>query len=287
MKKFQYLPNLISKIFFFSFCLFFFLTTFFKLSPLKSDWLIPDYPIYNITEVKNEKYNSNLSFINSMPKLKKYFLQEIESQKLTNIESIYFADQLLRNRFYHGELVISLSDNWFLYVLNFFTKNKNNSMYISSLDPDYILTSDHALCNQQALVFQELMKIIGIEYQSVLFNIPSSPKPFGHFASAALIDANWYFIDTNLEPLYPLNDSSILPRLLNSDIDLFNSLYPEYSLGNIPIGSISTSFLNQNPAFFGNLFQKITYLISNYFWLLCLFAYFCCTFFSNKSLREE
>jgi hypothetical protein len=221
-----------------------------------------------------------------MQKLKKYFLQEIESKKLTNIESIYFADQLLRNRFYHGELVISLNDNWFLYALNFFTKNRNNSMYISSLDPDYILKSDYALCNQQALVFQELMKIIGIEYQSVLFNIPSSPKPFGHFASAALIGTNWYFIDTNLEPSYPSKDSSILQRLLNSDLDLFNSLYSEYSLGNIPIGSITTSSLNQNPAFFGNLFQKITYIISNYFWLLCLFAYFGCAYFSNKNIRQ-
>lgn len=284
MKKLQNFPDLLGKIFLLSFCIFLLLTVIFKLNIFNHDWLRPNYSSHFITEVKGEQYNPNLSFINSMPKLKKYFLNEIESKKLTNIESIYFADQLLRNRFYHGDKLVSIDDNWFLYLFNLFTKNRNNSLYISSVDPNYILKSNHALCNQQALIFQELMQTIGIDYQSVLFNIPRYPASFGHFASAALIDKNWYFIDTNLEPLYLSKDSSILPRLLNSDIELFNSLYPEYNVSNIPSGSISTSSLNQNPAFFGYLLQEITYIISNYFWLLCLFAYFFCRFFLNKKL---
>ncbi len=282
MNKLYYLSVFLRQLFFVIFCIFFVLTIFFKIDFLKHEWILPDNTSHFINEVKNEKYNPNLSFLNSITKLEQYFLNEIEKKDLTNMEAIYFADELLRNRFYHQDTLISIHDNWLLYVFNFFSKNKNNSLYISSLDPNYILKSDHALCNQQALVFQELMKIINIDYQSILFSVPRSPVPFGHFASAARIDEDWFFIDTNLEPPYQQKDASILPRLLDGDLDLFNLLYSEFYVDSLPQGAISASYLNQNPAFMGNLLQKITYMISNYMWVASLFAFFLFRFFSRK-----
>ena len=46
-----------------------------------------------------------------MSKLEKYFLSEIQTEELTKIEAIYFADQLLRDRFSHADKPISLADN--------------------------------------------------------------------------------------------------------------------------------------------------------------------------------
>jgi len=282
MNKLYYSFVFFGRLFFVIFCLSFVLTIFFKIDFLKHEWILPNNTTHFIADVKDEKYNSNLSFLNSMQKLENFFLNEIEERNLNNLEAIYFADELLRDRFYHKNTVISIKDNWFLYVFNFFSKNRNNSLYISSVDPNYILKSDHALCNQQALIFQKLMETINVDYQSILFNVPRSPVSFEHFASAARIDESWFFIDTNLEPPYQQNDATILPRLLDGDLELFNLLYSEFSADNLPPGAISTSSLNKNPAFMGNLLQKITYFISNYMWVSSLFSSFFFRFLSRR-----
>jgi len=211
-----------------------------------------------------------------MSKLENYFIQLIETKQLTEIEAIYFADQLLRDRFFHKNKIVSLQDNWLLYLFNYFSKNKNNTLYLSSLDPNYILGSSHAYCNQQALIFQKLMSAINIDYQSVMFNIPRLPVAFGHFASAANSNGKWFFIDSNLEPSYDEGDYLVLPNLLKGDVKLFNKLYPEHAVDLIPEGSISMGYLNKNPAFYGYLLQKITYIFSNYAWLLMAVAYLGC-----------
>jgi len=287
MKKSNKLIYLITNILLSLFCILLFLTLFFKSNTFSHTWLIPAHiSAYNI-EVNSEQYDSELGFLDSMPKLEKYFLSEIQQNKLTKIEAIYFADQLLRDRFFHKDKRVSLADNWSLYLFNYFSKNKNNSLYISSIDPNYILQSEYALCNQQALIFQELMSVIDIDYQSVLFSIPRSPVAFGHFASAANIEGDWFFIDSNLEPSYEKSDSSILPRLLSSDEKLFNELYPEYAVQTIPEGAISVSSLNKNPAFLGYLLQKITGLFSNFAWIIVLIAYFGCKLLSVKINKKN
>ena len=90
------------------------------------------------------------------------------------------------------------------------------------------------------------MKVSNIEYQSVLFNVPRSPKPFGHFASAAMIDNQWIFIDTNLEPEYDYRNYQILDALLSEDVDLFNHLYPNHKIEELPKGSIRVDYKNES-----------------------------------------
>ena len=278
---------LVKKILLSLFCILVFLTLFFKSNFFVHAWLIPSQANAYNAEINFEQYDSELEFLDSMSKLEKYFLSEIQTEELSKIEAIYFADQLLRNRFYHTDKPISLADNWALYLFNYFSKNKNNSLYISSVDPDYILKFKYALCNQQALIFQELMQAINIDYQSVLFNIPRSPVAFGHYASAARLDGDWFFIDSDLEPSYKERDSSILPRLLSGDVKVFNELYPEYAVSSIPKGAISVASLNKNPALLGYLLQKITGIFSNFAWILVLIAYFGCELLFIQSHRKK
>lgn len=290
LKKIYYFFNLLQKIFLCLACLFLFLMLFFKSNFFSHSWLIPPHAnsFYGSNEVQDEKYDGQLRFLDSMSKLEKYFILSIEKKQLTKIEAIYFADQLLRKRFFHKNKTISLRDNWFLYLFNYFSENKNNTLYISSLDPDYILKSSHAYCNQQALIFQKLMQATNIDYQSVMFSIPRSPVTFGHFASAASSNGQWFFIDSNLEPSYDEGDHLILPSLLNGDVKLFNKLYPDYTVDLIPEGSISVGYLNKNPAFYGYWLQKITYIFSNYAWLLMAVAYLGCKLTCiniNKKIR--
>jgi len=254
--------------------IFFIFSIFFQLKFLNHDWIKPSTLQYYQSTPKKEIFNKNLEFLNSMNELEKYFIGTINKKKLNDIESVIFADQLLRERFFHQDTIIALQDNWFLYILNFFSSNRNNSIYLSSLSPDYILKSNSAICNQQAIIFQSLMKAIGIEYQSVLFNIPRHPVSFGHFASAVNVNNQWLYIDTNLEPDYEIRDPTIFERLLNGDRDLFNNLYPTHTVKNIPDGSIRILYKNKNPAFWGRLFQDICYFISNYAWILLLLIYF-------------
>ena len=246
---------------------------FFQSSFLNHGWIYPNSVQTYTSALKEEQFNEDLAFLNSFKKLKKYFLEKINEEKLNEIDSVIFADRLLRERFYHQNTNVQLKDNWFLYVFNFFSSNRNNSSYLSSLNPDYILRFNGAICNQQALIFQALMEEIGIEYQSVLFNISNSSKSFGHFSSAVMVDGNWLFIDTNLEPKYDLKDSTILKRLLNSDTSLFNSMYPENTVQEISKGSIWLSSKNKNPAFRGRIFQEICYFVSYYAWILFFTIY--------------
>ena len=236
------------------FASFFLITIFFKFGYLKL--YSPNTSFLTSNIPKNEVYNSNLLFLNSMPKLEKYFLNEIEKKELTKTQAIYFADQLIRERFHHGDSEIAINENWLLHLFTFLSGKSQSNIYTSNLHPNNILENSYAICNQQAIIFQELMKAIDIEYQSVLFSISENSKYFGHFASAARVDDNWFFIDTNLEPSYKIEDYSILPRLINGDKELFNFLYPEYAVDRIPIGAISVSSLNKNPAGMGNCFKQ-------------------------------
>ena len=288
MKIFIKLLPLVKKILLSLFCILLALTLFFKVDFFSHTWLNPSNaePFYN-AQINSEQYDSKLGFLDSMPKIEKYFLSEIQKKELTKIEAIYFADQLLRDRFLHRDSVIALSENWALYLFRYFSKHKTNSLYTSRLDPNDILKSEYAICNQQALIFQELMRAINVDHQSVLFNIPRSPVTFGHFASAAGIDGDWFFIDSNLEPSYKEPYLFILPRLLSGDTKLFNEIYPAYEVSTIPAGAISIVSLNENPAYWGYLLQKITGIFSNYAWLLALIAYFGCELLSMQVNKKN
>jgi len=262
------------------------LLVYFQLPSINLNWQkgIGPNTLYTTSNFQ-EKFNQNLSYLNTLSKLEKYFLSEIERNNLQDRQIVSFADNLIRERFFHHDYVVRPKDNWVLHVFNSFTRHRNNSTYLSSLNPHYILKFNGAICNQQALIFQHLMKVSNIEYQSVLFNVPRSPEPFGHFASAAMIDNQWIFVDTNLEPEYDYRNYQILDALLSEDVDLFNHLYPNHKIKELPKGSIRVAYKNENPAFYGRIFQDILYFISWYGWIASLICYFLINRFKKRSLK--
>jgi len=250
------------------------LLIYFQSSTIDRDWIKPvsEGSIYTGT-IFNESFDKKLLHLNTMKLLEEYFLSEISKNNFTTQQSVIFADNLLRERFIHRNINIKLEDNWFLYLFNFMSSHRNDSTYLSSLDLDYILKFDGAICNQQALIFQKLMKSIGLDYKSVLFNIPRYPESFGHFASAVKIENEWFFVDTNLEPAYDSEDSTTLKALLSGDVAFFNFLYPTNTVEEIPEGAIKVDFINENPALYGKILQNICYFISWYGWIVCVVCY--------------
>ena len=267
--------NVLNKVLIFITVIQLILLVYFQLPSVNLNWQkdLGSNTLYTTSNFQ-EKFNQNLSYLNTLSKLEKYFLSEIERNNLQDRQIVSFADNLIRDRFKHDDAFIRLKDNWILHAFNFFTPHRDDTTYLSSLNPDYILKFDGAICNQQAIIFQQLMKAYNLDYQSVLFNIPRSPEPFGHFASAVKVNNEWIFIDTNLEPQYDSGDTKILDALLGGDVHLFNHLYPSYKVEEIPKGSIRVDHANQNPAFYGRIFQDFCYFLSWYGWAASLICYF-------------
>lgn len=234
----------------------------------------------------NEVFDETLEFLNSQDKLHKYFQEQIQENNFTDIEMIIFADDLLRKRFRHGDVVVNQRDNWVLYVFNYLSGNSENSLYTSALNPNVILNSPQAICNQQAIIFQGLMRSIGFEYMSINFNVPSSEVAFGHFASGVKVKDDWYFVDTNIEPQFNRTDPTIVTKLLSNDLEIFNSLYSPWAVPAIPNGSIYSSSLNEFPAKKGKFLQDFTYFLSNYVWVFFLCMGFAC-YFRVRGLDAE
>jgi len=252
---------------------------FFSYEPIQAKLLV-NAPL-------DELFEENLEFLDSKEKLQKYFQQKIQQRKFSDLEIITLADDLLRRRFRHGDTIVEPQDNWVLYVFNYLSGNWENSLYTSALNPNVILKSSYAICNQQAIIFQGLMQSMGFEYLSMNFNVPSSKTDFGHFASGVKVKDEWYFVDTDIEPSYNRSDPTIVPKLLNGDVELFNTLYPAWGVPNIPHGSIYSSSLNEFPGKKGKFLQDFTYFISNYAWIIFLTIYLASYFLTAKQLDAE
>ena len=252
--------------------IFLFISLYAQISTDNHSWMLKhaQAPIFINPD---EQYNQSLNFLNSMPKLERYFLHEIKTNNLSGFEIINFADQLLKDRFKHGNGYLDPKKNWVLFTLDFLFKNQISADITSDIRFNAILKSDYAICNQQAMLFQNLMQRTGFEYKSILFDIRNSNEPFGHFASAVKFEEDWYFIDTNMEPKFDIRDASILSKLLNNDTATYNNLYPDFSVNSLQEGSISEAWKNKYPASKGLLLQRITLLISYWGWLFWFFIF--------------
>lgn len=174
-------------------------------------------------------------------------------------------DQFVRERFYHGKSYISFHRNWLAWIAGAFWINLREPVM-----PDEILRHRSALCNQQAIVFQELLKRNNIHYASVLMGWPSSdPEGRGHFAVAAQIDRRWTYFDTDLEaarlnaPVERVIDGSALRVLYGDKPALLAQM--QYAAAH---NGISLAHIDQYPAPRGALFQILTEWLSSWAWLI-------------------
>tara|TARA_B100001113_G_scaffold236887_1_gene194776 strand:+ start:741 stop:1598 length:858 start_codon:yes stop_codon:yes gene_type:complete len=225
-----------------------------------------------------EIFDPNLGAVDSLIQLKSMIHQAIDDHDLSGIDVPIYIDDLVRKKFLHGLATISTNGNW---AIKFIDKLFPNKEIISALHPNDIVKSNRAICSQQAILFQELVKEFGFEYESVGISIPlHEPLPddinltFNHYASAVKVENDWYYFDSNLEPAYDRSNSEIYTKILAGELSEFNKLYPGYKFKEIKYGMIYTSNRNTFPAKKGVLIQQISKLVSFYGWLVLILLSF-------------
>ena len=173
-------------------------------------------------------------------------------------------DHFVRDRFVHGTSLISYHHNWLAAL--------SGAVWLDlrmPLLPDDILHHRRAVCNQQAIVFMEMLKRSGIRYASVLMSWPGTGGDQGHFAAAARVDGRWLYFDPDAEaaqegvPVELVADGSALPRLYGNKPELVKRLRYAAAHHRITLAHVDTY-----PAPRGGLFQQVTRWMSAYGWLL-------------------
>lgn len=217
-----------------------------------------------IPEGLSEIYDSNIAEIIDLNKLKELVKKEIEEKEYSGIDIPIFVDDIIRRKFIHGLADIDTNTNWLLRIANRFYSEKHFS---SAIKPKDIVRFNYAFCNQQAIIFQDIVKDFGFEFASIGLNVWTKEENFGHFVSAVKVDQDWFYFDPNLEPNYDRKDSSILKGVLKADKNILKKLYPKHNFDYVTKDMINFHSLNRFPAKRGVFFQNITQFFSNF---LCL-----------------
>ncbi len=226
-----------------------------------------------------EQYSTNIAQIVKLDEFKDQIRSDVNEQGLTGIEIPILIDEYVRNKFYHEYSVKPWNDNW---VLAFVDLIVPQYLLSGNMRPTDIIQYDYGLCNQQAILFQELIKDFGYDYGSVRFNIPD----FAHFASAVNVNGDWYFFDSNLEPIYDRTDPNIFYQIDAGNQQVLTRLYGDH-FRNVTSEMIELSEINFFPASRGVLAQTIFLYISWYGWIFLLFPSAGFLFYKQNSKRRK
>ena len=141
------------------------------------------------------------------------------------------------------------------------------------MDPKELIKKNHGICSQQSIIFQELIKDYQFEYGSIRFNIKTlNHTNFGHFSNGVKVGSDWFYFDSNMEPVYNRKNSLIFKQVLEGDRSVLKRLYPQFNLDLTTKEMITFGDLNTFPAKRGLMFQKITEFVSNFLWFLFLLS---------------
>ena len=228
-----------------------------------------------------EEFSVEVSSITSLPDFKSKIKEEVVTNNISGIDIPILIDDYIRKKFYHDTSYQSSCENWLLVFLDGIFPQYFLTV---SLNTDDIMQSSFAACNQQSIIFQDIVKDYGFEYGSVGF----SAVKFQHFANAVKVKDRWYFFDPNLEPRYNRSDPDIFDAVVAVDKEVLESMYRHkineniVSLEYLKPGSIYLKEINKFPARTGVLIQNITAFISWYGWIISLFLSIFFLYFSRK-----
>jgi hypothetical protein len=203
----------------------------------------------------HERFRPSLSGINSVDAAMRYLPHYYPSAHPDDGQKVEAVNAFVQDRFYHDVALYRPCDNWIARLAGRFWVN----LALPVL-PDNILKYPAALCSQQAIVAQTMLKRLGISYASVGFTYP------GHFTPAARIDGMWYFFDPDTER------PGLTPLSALAQGDTLRKLYPgplgqqlEYAA---KTGGIKFRNVNSFPGPRGAAFDAITGFFSNDGWAL-------------------
>ena len=220
-------------------------------------------------QVSSEQYDFELESLNSMEKLSSY-IDSVSAHEGVGIDQpddyISLIDNIIRERFYHGESKISFSKNFMAWLAG--------TLFWDHLSvgvtPDEILGHPKALCSQSAIVFQEIVKEKGFTVRAIGLN--------RHFCSEVFYEESWHFVDSDKEPIF--DQLSPIPSVdeLSKNEKLIEKAYMKDS-DNVTMAELKDIFNsreilfyheNEFPAKNMRLFQAITKFLSDYLWIFLL-----------------
>jgi hypothetical protein len=228
----------------------------------------PEFIKVDLTYI--EEYSEKLNQIKTLNEFKLLINSEVKSNNLSGIEIPIIIDEYIRNKFYHGTSFYEWNQNWVLAIIDYFLPNYE---FKAIVNPRDIFKKNYAMCSQQSIIFQEIIKDYEINYGSVRFLYPA----FEHFANAVEINNDWFLFDTNFEPQYNRRDSEIFELILSNDLNALRTFYQKTTaIKNIKNISerkftkemVTLTDINKFPASNGLLFHKITYITSWFGWLM-------------------
>ena len=216
----------------------------------------------------NEIYDEDFETINNLEDLRSLIKSEIDNRSYEGIDIPIFIDDIVRKKYFHQTAYLAANTNWVLRIFDLLFPSKE---FLTAMDPKHLIKKNHGICNQQAIMFQELIKDYEFQFASIGFDIKIPDQGnFGHFVSAVKIQEDWFYFDSNMEPNYDRSDPSIFSRVLEADKGLLKKLYPEYNFSLVTKDMIIFRDLNTFPAKRGVMFQKITQFFSNFSWIFLI-----------------
>ena len=203
-----------------------------------------------------EKYDPNLSFINSVDKLESYIDNKAAANGINTqtVQYVIETESAIKDRFYHDFSHFSLNQNWIAAL----TEKITGIGLSCKLLPDDILRDENAACSQQSIVMMEVLKRKGISYRKVGF-----PH---HYALEAEVNNNWYYFDPNMEPDISPNQrmeenwkccADNLKKFYNPEI--YTNLNYQFGVKNV---AATFGPINEKPAPRARLFQSVSGVLS-------------------------
>lgn len=145
---------------------------------------------------QKEHFNPDLKIINTLEKAD-HFLGGI-CRKATNQESdtltyIKAVQLFVSEKFFHGYAEYKVRQNWIAAL-----SGKYIWFHLSGIVmPEALMDYSEGLCNQQTMVFMELLKRKGISTRVVGLGYPTGP---GHFLCEVKYNGSWHLYDVTTEP---------------------------------------------------------------------------------------
>lgn len=214
-----------------------------------------------------EKFDPSLTNITSIAQLQAY-TDSVAVTKNISASSFNYVELLewvIAKRFYHGFSHYTLQENWIAALAG-----KWVTVSLScKVDPEEIMKHANAACSQQAMVMMAILRNKNIDYRSLGF-----PH---HYAMEVLIDKQWYFFDTNMEPaITPTQRLATNWQYQNDQLkkyyDTSKHKSLDYQFGNKQVATIGPQ--NEVPAQRATLFHSATGIVSQFGWLLPLAIFF-------------
>ena len=215
-----------------------------------------------------EIYDEDIAKIDNLNDLKRLVDYEIKENHFEGIEIPIYIDDIVRKKYFHQTAYISTDTNWILKGADYFFPER---FFTTAMDPKELIQKNHGICSQQSIIFQELLKDYHFEYGSIRLdiNIPNQEN-FGHFTNGVKIGSDWFYFDSNMEPVYSRKNPLIFKKVLEADKLVLERLYPQYNFDLVTKEMINFGDLNKFPAKQGVMFQKITQFVSNFSWFVFL-----------------